>query len=99
MHNLIPMRAYVDAELHERELATIRGAWHYAALRRDLMENRDWVASRASLGRKIAAYVSPFNAALPISRNTLECSAMANESCGHFNAPIAITCAESKVVP
>ena len=75
MQNLIPMRAYVDAGQHERELAVLRGAWHYAALRRDLMTNRDWVlvklADREVVIQNFEGHLSAFTNTCPHRFNAI----------------------------
>jgi len=97
------MRAYVDAGLHERELATLHSAWHYAALRRDLMANRDWVlvnlADREVVIQNFDGHLSAFTNTCPHRFNAIRSGDCGNGplicpyhrwSFGHDGAPTGI---------
>lgn len=75
MHNLIPMRAYLDEAHHTREVAAIRGAWHYAALQRELSTNRDWVlvriADRDVIVQNFEGHLSAFTNTCPHRFNAI----------------------------
>lgn len=82
MENVIPKEAYLDQAYHSQEMANLRDAWHYAALRRDLENDRDWILAQLA-DREVV--VQNFDGTLSAFTNTCShrFSAIRDGKCGN----------------